>query len=167
MRISIPPKRLICAALAGMLACGGGDLTLPGEGAPAKLIPISGDGQEGTVGSRLADPLVVEVTDSRGRPVEAASVVFSFAGDVSGGNLTPETATTGSDGRVSATVRLGTSAGAQVVQARLGDGLRSDLQARFQFTATPQDNGGGGDGGGGGGDHDSHDNGNHGGGHGD
>jgi hypothetical protein len=142
----------LSAALAGLAGCGAGDLTLPSDGSPARLIPVSGDGQEGNTGARLPDPVVVKVTDAKGRPVEGAAVAFSFDGDVSGGNLTPETGTSDSLGRVSASVRLGSTEGAQVVQARLGDG-GAGLEARFQFTATRPDNGsGGGSGGGQGGD---------------
>ena len=58
------------ATSAGFLiaaACGGGDLVLPGDGAPAAITPVVGDGQTGTVGSPLADAIVVRVTDETGR----------------------------------------------------------------------------------------------------
>ena len=43
--------------MAGILAgCAGGDLTLPGDGSPASLTMVSGDGQQGRAGKVLSDP---------------------------------------------------------------------------------------------------------------
>jgi hypothetical protein len=132
-------------------ACRSGDLMLPG-GPPSELSAVSGDGQNGPPGSRLPDPLVVEVTDAEGRHVVGTSVEFTFEGDVADGALTPGTAITDETGRASAEVRLGTVEGDQPVVARVAGAADSALQARFNLTAVPQDDGGGGSGGGGGGD---------------
>jgi hypothetical protein len=132
-------------------ACRSGDLMLPG-GPPSELSAVSGDGQNGPPGSRLPDPLVVEVTDAEGRHVVGTSVEFTFEGDVADGALTPGTAITDDEGRASAEVQLGTVEGDQPVVARVAAAADSTLQARFNLTAVPQDNGGGGSGGGGGGD---------------
>jgi hypothetical protein len=129
--------------------CGSGDLLLPGH--PTGLNPVSGDGQSGLVGSRLPDPLVVEVTDAEGRHVVGTAVEFTFASSIPGGAVTPETATTDEEGRASAEVRLGTVEGEQPVEARVAGAADSALRARFTLTALPQDDGGGGNGGGGGG----------------
>ena len=130
-------------------ACGSSDLILPG-GPPSQLSAVSGDGQNGPPGSRLPEPLVVEVTDAEGRHVPGTSVEFTFEGDVAGGAVTPGTALTDEGGRASAEVQLGTVEGDQPVVARVAAAADSALQARFNLTAVPQDNGGGGGGGGGG-----------------
>jgi hypothetical protein len=142
-------------------ACRSGDLMLPG-GPPSELSAVSGDGQNGPPGSRLPDPLVVEVTDAEGRHVVGTSVEFTFEGDVADGAVTPGTAITDETGRASAEVQLGTVEGDQPVVARVAGAADSALQARFNLTAVPQDNGGGASGGGG---HD-HGHGGHGKGHG-
>jgi hypothetical protein len=129
--------------------CGSGDLLLPGH--PTGLNPVSGDGQSGRVGSRLPDPLVVEVTDAEGRHVVGTAVEFTFASAIPDGAVTPATATTDEEGRASAEVRLGTVEGEQPVEARVAGAADSTLRARFTLTALPQDGGGGGNGGGGGG----------------
>ncbi|HWN19950.1 MAG TPA: hypothetical protein VNO19_13635, partial [Gemmatimonadales bacterium] len=67
-------------ALLLLAACGGGDgVVLPDEGDPAAITVLRGDDQRGRVGEPLNDPLVVQVTDSRGRPVAGATVAFEFS----------------------------------------------------------------------------------------
>ncbi|MFL5492778.1 MAG: Ig-like domain-containing protein [Gemmatimonadales bacterium] len=129
--------------------CGSGDLLLPGG--PTALTPVSGDGQSGVLGSRLPDPLVVEVSDEQGRRVAGATVDFVFAGDVPDGAVTPQTATTNEQGQASAEVQLGTVEGDQPVEARVAGDGDSTLRARFTLTALPRNDGGGGGGNGGGG----------------
>jgi hypothetical protein len=141
-------------------ACGSGDLVLPG-GPPTMVTAVSGDGQRGPPGSRLPDPLVVEVTDADGRLVTGTSVEFSFAGAIPGGAVTPGAAETDEQGRASAEVKLGTVVGNQLVEARAAGGSDSTLRVRFSLTALQTKNpggggnggndGNGGDGGGGGG----------------
>jgi hypothetical protein len=148
--------------------CGSGDLLLPGG--PTALRPLSGDGQSAVLGSRLPEPLVVEVSDAEGRHVAGATVDFTFAGEVPDGAVTPQTATTDEQGQASAEVQLGTVEGDQPVEARVAGDGDSTLRARFTLTALPRNDGGGGGGnGGGGGDgggqDDQGDNGGHGHGH--
>jgi hypothetical protein len=139
------PAIVLILALPG---CGSGDLVLPG-GPPTGLTPVSGDGQSGLLGSRLPDPLVVKVTDAEGRLVAGTSVEFSFAAEIPGGVVTPQTATTDEQGQASAEVQLGTVEGDQPVEARVAGGVDSTLRARFSLTALPRNDGGGGGGGGG------------------
>src|SRR6476661_5607115 len=63
-------------ALAVLAACGGGDLLLPKDGEPARIVALRGDSQTATVGEPLPDSLVVKVTDPTDRPVADVEVVF-------------------------------------------------------------------------------------------
>jgi hypothetical protein len=144
-------------------ACGSGDLVLPG-GPPSELSAVSGDGQNAPPGSRLPEPLVVEVNDAEGRHVVGTAVQFTFAGDVADGAVTPGTAVTDDQGRASTEVQLGTVEGDQPVEALVAAGADSALRTRFNLTAVPRDDGGnggsggnGGNGGGGGGHGKGHD----------
>jgi hypothetical protein len=150
----LTPRRVRGAAPAlaalATLACGGGDLTLPGDGAPARLVAVSGSDQRAPAGTRLDAPLVVVVVDSADRPVPDVRVVFRFAGDVDGAGVTPERASTGDDGRVEAQAVLGVVPGEQLVEAALEGTDDPDLMTVFALTAlrpsTPGNEGGGGGG---------------------
>jgi|GEM_PF-418774 len=89
----------------------------------ASINKVQGDGQSAVTGENFAAPLVVELRNDAGEPVSGAVVTFT----VTGGSATlgSATATTGSDGRASTTVRAGASAGPVTVQA-----------AAFTFTVT-------------------------------
>jgi len=109
---------LAALSLAAILGCGG-DLALPtasGEG--VELSILGGNGQQGTVGQELPEPLVVGV-ESGGAPVEGHRVAFVVAGDPAAGRLDPDTAVTGPDGRAVARWVLGTEPGPHEVEARL------------------------------------------------
>jgi hypothetical protein len=101
-----------------ILGCGGDDLLLPGDGAATRIAIASGDGQEGAVGSVLAESIAVLVSDATGRPVMGQPVVFAaMAGE--GAELTPDTALTGVDGRARAEWVLGQDLGTQTATAAL------------------------------------------------
>jgi hypothetical protein len=145
--------------LAGFAAgCGGSGLTLPGSNEPAQLTIVGGDGQQGSPGEPLAEPLVVSLQDIEGRPVAGAPVRFQFTDDLPSASLTPDTGTTDSVGRAAARVRLGQRTGVQAIDATVA-APGEDLRVRFEVTAVapsappPKDPGGGtgGSGGGGGG----------------
>ena len=143
--------RLLCFALITVVvACGGSDLTLPGDGSPSSLRAISGDGQEGTVGSHLAAPLVVRLTDGAARPVSGVSLRFRFESDVPAARIDPAIVATDDTGFASVQVRLGSTAGDQTVEARLADDATSDLRTTFGLTAVEKKGNDGGGGGGGG-----------------
>jgi len=163
--------RHLTALLAGAAAlggCGAGDLSLPSDSNPVRMVAVSGDGQEATAGSLLPDPLVVQLTDAAERPVPGASLVFSFQGDVPEGEIDPGLVQTDSAGRASVRARLGSTIGTQIVEARLDGSARPDLRAVFGMTAIEARKNAGGGGGarggeaenggsGGGGDHQSPD----------
>jgi hypothetical protein len=115
-----------------VFACGGGDLVLPDDGAPAAIAAVRGEAQNGTVGSPLADSIVVRVTDAAGRPVAGLPVEFALPPGGSGGEVIPDTARTGGDGRAGAEWVLGERAGSQVVDARV---VGADQMA-ISFTAS-------------------------------
>lgn len=123
---------------AALLGCGGSDLTLPGDGTPTEL-RIEGDGQFfGAAGAALADSLEVSVLDSRGQPLPGHDVSFLLESDAPGAQVTPETATTRSNGAARALWVLGERSGTQTVLARVsrGDGTEP-LEVRFTATVAP------------------------------
>jgi hypothetical protein len=142
--------RLIPFLLGSALIACGGDLTLPDDTSPAALDVWSGNGQEGTVRTKLDDPLVVRLTDGSARPLEGLAIVFEFTSDVPGAEVSPEQATTDTSGQASAEVRLGTSTGDLQVRARLA--TAASVNATFVVTAVERDKKGKG-----GGDDDEHD----------
>jgi hypothetical protein len=76
---------------------------------------VSGDGQSGKPGQTLANPLVVEVVDKKGDPLENVLVQFSVTqGD---GKLDNETVTTDKQGRAQTGLVLGPTIGEQQVSA--------------------------------------------------
>jgi hypothetical protein len=98
------------------VACGGDNLTLPGDGEPAQISIVSGDDQTATVGALLDDSLVVRVTDSERRPVARAEVVFL---PPAGATVAPNgTVLTDSNGEAWVRYTLSTTAGEQLVEAR-------------------------------------------------
>jgi hypothetical protein len=120
-------------------ACGGSNLTLPDDSAPARLQAVSGDGQEGTVGSRLDEPLVARLTDASGQPVGGIPVDFQFQGAVADAELDPSTTATDGDGRASAEVRLGADTGSVIVEARVAEASTSNLRTTFDLTAVARE----------------------------
>lgn len=124
-----------CTAV--ILACGGGDLTLPSESRPAALAVVDGNDQTASSGQPLPKPLVVRVTDGAGQP--AAQIRVAFVVTTGGGSISPDTATTDSAGQTSARWTLGPASGTQEVEARV---VGSDaIRATFQGTASPGNNG--------------------------
>jgi hypothetical protein len=144
-------------------ACGGDDLTLPGDNAPASLKLVSGDGQQGRPGELLDDPLVVQLANSHGEPTPG--ILVSFSGSAGGVEVAPGLDTTDEQGRAAAQARLGQTEGEQAVEAIVVGGR--DLSVEFSVTAIPDRNTsgpepdpGGGAGGGGGNDQSGGDDGN-------
>lgn len=116
--LSKPALSLATLSVAVLLGCGG-DLALPsssGEGVDLSI--LGGNGQTGTVGQELPQPLVVGV-ESDGAPIEGQQVAFVVAGDPAAGRLDPDTAVTGPDGRAVTRWVLGSAPGPHEVEARL------------------------------------------------
>ena len=68
---------------------------------PNKLVKISGDNQQGMPGAELVNPLIVEVIDQYGAPLQGAQVAFTVtSGDGKlSGRFTVENTTTDANGR--------------------------------------------------------------------
>ena len=114
-------------------ACGSGDLTLPGDGAASTIQVVDGNEQTGTAGEALSAPIVVEVKDAAGNPVEGATVAFALVSAGDGAAVSPVSARTGADGRTEAEVQLGDKVGVQTGEVRLvRDGAAADTAT---FTA--------------------------------
>ena len=93
------------------------------------LVKISGDAQEGTVGTLLASPFIVEARDIRGQPLPDTVVTWTIDGGE--GMLAPLTATTDAEGRARTTLALGWTPGTAIIRA-----TAEAIQSEVVFTAT-------------------------------
>ena len=82
---------------------------------PTTLAKVSGDTQQGTSGTALAQPFVVEVQDASS--VAFAGVPVAFAVSGGGGTLSATSTTTDANGQAESTLTLGSSAGTNTVRA--------------------------------------------------
>jgi hypothetical protein len=119
MRKVVSPLLINLASVTATLAvaCGGGDLMLPGESRPAAIAVVTGNNQTAPGGQALADSLVVRVTDPQNRPVAQLRVAFVVT--AGGGTAAPDTVVTDNNGRAASHWTLGTAAEAQAVEARV------------------------------------------------
>jgi hypothetical protein len=126
-------KQLTLAALSVVLATAsltcGGENTQPPVASAIEM--AAGDAQTGAVGSTLANPLVVLVTDESGNPVPGVSVAWDPQGV---GSVSAPTSETGADGKASIQRTLGSSAGEQTTIATV-NGLQGS-PVTFLATAT-------------------------------
>jgi len=101
------PTTLLGLGLASavLLSCEGADLPTPPD--PASISIVQGDGLTGRVGEPLDQPLVVQVLDVGGDPLENATVVI----ELSSGSAEPDTATTDALGQVTSEITLGSHVG--------------------------------------------------------
>ena len=76
---------------------------------------ISGDDQQGTPGTALEEPFVVEVRDGTSTPFEGVPVTFTVA--AGGGTVEPETVLTDENGRAEGTLTFGSEATTNTVHA--------------------------------------------------
>lgn len=106
-------------------------------GPPAAVAVVSGSGQQAAPQQQVANPLVVRVTDVRGRPVEGAAVTWVIT--AGGGTLFAATTTTDADGVTQNLWTLGTQAGGtHAVEARVVNPTTGQpLVAAFTATVTP------------------------------
>jgi hypothetical protein len=101
---------------------------------PTVLRLVSGDGQTGSVGNPLAEPVVVRLEDENGNGVGDKSVTF-VAGP-GGGSPSPVTATTDPNGFASSVWTLGSSLGGKTLTA-IFSGLPPVAFTAMAVAATP------------------------------
>lgn len=106
----ITPKTAGISALLLLAACS--DLFGP---VPEPYRIAAGNEQVGVVGTELGQPLVLRVSDDRGRPI--AGTVVDWRVEFGEGTVSPVTSASGRDGRVSTRWTLGPGAGQQRVSA--------------------------------------------------
>ena len=117
-----------------LLACGG-DSSGPDDdqpGAATALVAVSGGTQTGVVGGTLAQPIVVKVSDSKGRAVPGVAVNFRI--DSGNGTLAPAIATTDASGQAQTTWTLGTNSNVP----QLAIASVATVATTASFTATAQ-----------------------------
>lgn len=113
-------------------ACGEGNLGLPGDSSPAGITVVAGNGQTGSLGSELPNPLVVRVDNAEGGPMSGVRVAFKLGAGADGGDTAPDTALTGPGGQASSVWVLGGTEGPQTVIAEV---IGETLVARFSAQA--------------------------------
>lgn len=114
----------ISARVAGTV----GSATVTVRQMPSSLNVVFGEGQLGTAGKPLPQPLVLRVKDARGNPIPEQVVVFAV--ESGGGTLAHYSPSTDSGGMASTLWTLGATAGeAQRVVARAGP-VETKLEAR-------------------------------------
>ena len=103
-------------------------------GAAARVEKVSGDGQEAPAGSQLPLPLVVRVLDASNNPIQGRAVTW-LPGE-GGGSVTPTNGTTDAQGRATAQWTLGSTPGANTLNAVVSE--VSGGPAVFTATGTGQ-----------------------------
>ena len=86
---------------------------------PYKLTKVSGDEQQGWLGSTLANPLVVEVRDLDNNPLPGVEVTFRVRSGKLSGQFTVEQVTTDANGRAEAILTLGPIPGTNIVEVSI------------------------------------------------
>ena len=119
----------VTAAAAVVSACAPSATVAPAVATTLKAA-VASLNQVGTVGRALASPLTVVLTDQDGAAMSGVTVTFAVVSG--GGTLSAASAVTDADGQASASLILGTVAGADSVIA-----TASGLSAMFAATATP------------------------------
>jgi PKD repeat protein len=84
----------------------------------------------------LSAPVVVEVTDAGGLPVDGATVEFELTSAGAGAEALPSTRTTDANGRAETHVLLGSKLGVQTGEARVVVGGATSPKASFTALAT-------------------------------
>lgn len=113
MRTSLLAPGIACALAVTVFGGCGGDAAAPPV--PRSLAIVGGDGQTGTVGTTLAQPLRVQVIGSDNRPFVGAAVTWSVT--AGGGIVSPASSVTDAGGIASTTLTLGRTAGLNSVTA--------------------------------------------------
>jgi hypothetical protein len=126
--------RFAAAALllaATLAACSTDNTTATGTPTPTAVGMLGGSAQIAPIGSPLAVPLLVHVTDQYGNAIAGATVTFAGTGGVT---VASTTVTTDPSGNAQTTATLGTRAGPDTVLATIAG---APTAVRFLETAIP------------------------------
>src|SRR5687768_2418110 len=133
LRIRTLSRTLLAGAVAALAACD--DSTGSKAGPAARLDIVGGNAQTAPVGTELPQPLVVKVTDAKGRPVKGQ--VVNFVVTAGGGKVFAGASITNDDGVAQERWTLGTVAGApQTLEVRAVDSTTGQALVFATFTAT-------------------------------
>ena len=114
LRSRASARAVFLLATAAVASACGKESTGPSE--PTTLAFKSGQGQDGQVGSPLANKVIVEARNARG-PVADVTITMTVEAS-SGGSVSPRSAATGVDGTAQFTWTLGQKLGLQTLTAR-------------------------------------------------
>lgn len=104
--------------------------TTPNGTVASEIAPWNGQNQNAHVGSALATPFTVRVTDSLDEPVSGVAITLT----ATDGTLGATSGVSGPDGTFSTTFTVGTTPREDTVTATIPNGL---VPAVVVFTATP------------------------------
>lgn len=127
------PRRFALGLVVALAACGGNEPSGPPKVGPAtKLVALTDLNRTATVGTTIANAIVVQVTDATGNAVPGISVAFA----VTMGNGSTSQRVVSSDAKGQATVdwTLGTIAGPNEITANVPT---IPTPVRFEATGTP------------------------------
>ena len=100
---------------------------------PDKVLPVSGNNQNGAPGSLLAKPFVVEVQNTNAEPIVGIPVTFTVT--AGGGRVSAATATTDANGQAQTYLTLGRTYGTNIVKASVSGVFR---KATFRAASEAQ-----------------------------
>jgi hypothetical protein len=129
-------QRLAGLLILGAFAAACESITDPGPQVPVTIHLVSGDAQQAVVGTQLANPLVVRITDVTGLPIPGVAVNFQVVSG--GGSVFAATSTTDQNGEAQNQWTLGTStADSQRVEVRVVGANGQTLSTLIRATALP------------------------------
>jgi plastocyanin len=123
-------------AQASLSGASGSPVSFTATAAPAaasELEKVSGDGQQGVVGTALANPLVAKVADQFGNGVAGVDVAWS----ATDGSLSAPTVPSGPNGTSAVTLTLGATEGPITITATAGSLAGSPQTFTATATAAP------------------------------
>jgi adhesin/invasin len=115
------------AALVGAAACGDTTFNTVALIPAAITVSSSSNGQSATVGTALANPVVVQVTDAAGNGI--GNVVVTWTVLTGGGSVSSATSTTDASGNASVNWTLGPTAGENTLEASIATGASTTITA--------------------------------------
>ena len=107
-------------------------------GPPAEIRVISGDNQSGEVNSELSEPLIIEVVDAKGNPIENKTIIFSADdGGMFSNDSNVQKVLTDDDGRAQSKLTLGRDSGEKTIQVSLEGNSTPDITLLTIAKPTP------------------------------